>query len=68
MAHQDTMPRSRRISPGSSDPTVGEIGSGWYAVHACGWLETGFASYLGAKRMLERHIAFVCAAPTCHHP
>ena len=49
-------------------PAVGRSGSGWYAAHTCGWIETGFETAAGATRILERHVAFMCAAPKCHHP
>jgi hypothetical protein len=66
MARQDAYESGS--TSGSPDLAVGHSSSGWYAAHACGWVETGFDTDRGARRMLERHIAFVCAAPTCHHP
>jgi hypothetical protein len=68
MAHHDARDMTDGVTVGSRAPAVGQTLSGWYAAHACGWIETGFRTCQGATRMLERHIAFVCAAPTCHHP
>jgi hypothetical protein len=70
MAHRYTpeLTTATAETAGAREPAVGRARSGWYAAHACGWIETGFGSLRGATRMLERHVAFVCAAPTCHHP